>query len=98
MARWRIRLSSLGTITAIAWLSACVGATTQLPPLPPEAVEAEQEKQRELAIEDNERQQARLDSIAYPILAQSTSLCPTGRGPLLGLRLATIHNYEREWQ
>jgi beta-barrel assembly-enhancing protease len=81
-----------------ALLSACVGATTQLAPLPPGAIEAEQEKERALAIEDNERQQARLDSLAYPILAQSTSLCPTGQGALLGLRLATIHNFEREWQ
>jgi hypothetical protein len=79
-------------------LSGCVGTTTQLAPLPAGAIEAEQEKQQELAIEENEREQDRLDSLAYPILAHSTSLCPNARAPLLGLRVATIHNYEKERQ
>lgn len=48
--------ASLVPLTLVlALLGGCVGAT--LPPLPPGAVEAEQEKQRELAFEDNERQQ-----------------------------------------
>jgi membrane-associated protease RseP (regulator of RpoE activity) len=95
-----IRLvNALVAVTAtVAQLSACAGATTRLPQLSPGAIEAEQEKQRELSIQDNERQQARLDSITYPLLAQSTSLCPSDRGPLPGLRLATVHTYEKEWQ
>jgi hypothetical protein len=36
-------------------LGACVGATTQLSPLAPGTIEAEQEKQQELALRDNER-------------------------------------------
>lgn len=57
--------SSVLLTLVVALLGSCVGATTQLPSPPPGAVEAEQEKQR---------QQARLDSLAYPILARSTSL------------------------
>lgn len=82
----------------ILLLSACVGTTTQLAPLPPGAVKAEEEKQRVLALQENERQQARLNDIAYPILTMGTSLCPNDQGAHLGVRFATIHNYESEWQ
>lgn len=74
-------------------LCSCVGATTQLAPLPPGAVEAEKERQRELALLEVERQQARLDSVAYPILAGATELCPSAQGSRFGLRISTIHNY-----
>src|SRR4051794_18120707 len=79
-------------------LSACVGPTTQLAPLPKGAVEAEQEKQRELAIQENEQQQARLDDIAYPILVMGASLCPNDLHTRLAARFATLDNYEREMQ
>lgn len=78
----------------ILGLNACVGPTTQLAPLPKGAVEAEQEKQRELAIQENEQQQARLDDIAYPILVMGASLCPNDLRTRLAARVATIDNYE----
>jgi Zn-dependent protease with chaperone function len=79
-------------------LIACVGTTTQLAPLPQGAVEAEQEKQRELALVEYGQQQARLDDITFPMLARGTSLCPQDVGPRLGVRVATIHDYDREYQ
>jgi hypothetical protein len=79
-------------------LTACVGTTTQLAPLPKGAVEAEQEKQRELALQENEQQQARLDDIAYPILVMGASLCPNDLRTRLAARFATVGNYEKEMQ
>jgi hypothetical protein len=79
-------------------LSACVGPTTQLAPLPKGAVEAEQEKQRELALQENEQQQARLDDIAYPILVMGAPLCPNDLRTSLAARFATVDNYEKEMQ
>ena len=74
----------------------CAAPTTQLAPLPAGAVKAEQEKQRELALQDNEVQQARLDSISYPILASGTPLCRADRGTQMGFRVVTIHEYDVE--
>jgi hypothetical protein len=67
-----------------------------LAPLPKGAVEAEQEKQRELAIQENEEQQSRLDDIAYPILVMGASLCPNDLRTGLAARVATVDNYESE--
>jgi hypothetical protein len=79
-------------------LIACVGTTTQLSPVPQGAVETEQEKQRELALVEYAQQQVRLDDITYPVLAMGTSLCPQDVGRRLGVRVATIHDYDREYQ
>ena len=79
-------------------LGACVGPTTQLAPLPAGAVKAEQEKERDLVLQENEEQQARLDDIAYPILIMGAPLCPNDLRPRLGARFAILSNYESAMQ
>jgi beta-barrel assembly-enhancing protease len=79
-------------------LSSCVGTTTQLAPIPQGAIESEQEKQRELALTEQTQQQARLDNISFPVLATGTSLCPRDLGLRLGLRTATVHDYDKEYR
>src|SRR3954451_25171469 len=79
-------------------ISACVGTSTQMAPLPKGAVEAEAEKQRMLALQENEQQQIRLDDLTYPILSMGTPLCPNDQGGRLGARFATIHSYGKDWQ
>jgi peptidase M48-like protein len=79
-------------------LVGCVGPSTQLAPLPKGAVEAEERKERELALRENADQQHRLDSLAFPILAQSTSLCSDAVGPYVGLRVASLYDFEGEWR
>lgn len=57
-------------------LAACAAPQTRLAPIPKEAVKAEEEKQRELAIQDNQEQQERLDSLGFPILRTAQSSAP----------------------
>jgi hypothetical protein len=83
----------------LSCLGACAGTGTQLAPSPRDPlVQEEQIKRQALALRENERQQSRLDDIAYPILASGTALCPDAQGRHLGARLATIHSYGRELQ
>jgi PDZ domain/Peptidase family M48 len=83
----------------LSCLGACAGTGTQLAPPPRGAlVQEEQTRRQTLALRENERQQSRLDDIAYPILASGTALCPGAQGRHLGARLATIHSYGRELQ
>ncbi|HEX6106864.1 MAG TPA: M48 family metallopeptidase [Gemmatimonadales bacterium] len=82
----------------VAGLAGCGGAASRSAPLPQGVVEAEQERQRELALADLEHHQRRLDSIAYPLLARSTALCPGAVGYRLGMRVATVHDYEEPWR
>ena len=81
-----------------AAIAGCGGATSRSAPLPTGVVEAEQARQRELAQTDVEHHQSRLDSIAYPLLARSTSLCPAAVGYRLGMRVATLDDYEEPWR
>ena len=83
-------------ILVAANLSSCAGTTTQQAPLPPGAVEAEQQKQLELVLSEGQKQQARLDEITYPILAMGTSLCTDDHGNRLGLSFATVHDYPQK--
>jgi hypothetical protein len=83
----------------LSCLGACAGTGTQLAPPPRDAlVQEEQTRRQALALGETERQQSRLDDIAYPILASGTALCPGAQGRHLGARLATIHSYGRELQ
>lgn len=67
-------------------------------PVPQSVVLAEEARQRELALADVEHHQSRLDSIAYPLQARATSLCPAAVGFLLGIRVATVHEYDAAWR
>ena len=82
----------------VAGITGCGATTSRSNPLPQGVVEAEQARQRELALADVEHHQARLDSVAYPLLARSTSLCPAAVGYRLGMRVATLHEYDEPWR
>ncbi|HZI72491.1 MAG TPA: PDZ domain-containing protein, partial [Gemmatimonadales bacterium] len=80
-------------------LCACAGNGTQPAPSARDAFAQEEQTRRQgLALRENERQQSRLDDIAYPILSGGTPLCPGARARHLGARLATIQSYRRELQ
>lgn len=89
---------SLLLLLAFAGATGCGAGRSHGTPLPLGAVEAEQSRQRELALADVEHHQGRLDSVAYPLLARATSLCPGAVGYRLGLRVATLHDYEEPWR
>jgi hypothetical protein len=85
-------------LALLAGVAGCGASTSRSTPLPKGVVEAEQARQRELALTDVEHHQGRLDSIAYPLLARSTSLCPAAVAYRLGMRVATVHEYEEPWR
>ena len=81
---------------ALLLLAACGGSRAA--PLPASGGAGEQVRQRELALADVEHHQARLDSVSFPLLARATALCPAAVGYRLGMRVATIHEYEEPWR
>jgi beta-barrel assembly-enhancing protease len=98
MVRLHRKSAFLAAGTCIAVLTSCAAPRTQLAPVPKEAVVAEEERQRELAIEDNQRQQERLDSLGLPILRSGTAICARDAGTHLSARFATAYQYEPRWR
>ena len=76
----------------------CGTAATRSTPLPQGMVEAEQARQRELALADVEHHQGRLDSIAFPLMARATSLCPGAAASRIGMLVATVYDYDEPWR
>jgi len=96
---FRVRGSAIGASGSLLLvLAACATPQTRLAPVPKEAVKAEEEKQRELAIEDNQEQQERLDSLGFPILRHGTELCTQDLGTRLSARFTNIYQYEPLWR
>ena len=85
-------------LAALAGAVGCASHRSDPTPLPQGVVQAEQARQRELALTDVEHHQSRLDSIAYPLLAGATSLCPDAVGYRVGMRVATVHEYDDAWR
>ena len=81
-----------------AGAAGCAPGRAPATPLPDSVVQAEQARQRELALTDLEHHQSRLDSIAHPLLAGATSLCPDAVGYRVGMRVATVHDYGEAWR
>lgn len=90
----------IGLLLAPALLlaSACATTSTRQVELDPEVVEAERDRQRQLALQRQITYQNRLSDVAYPILTSATPLCEEDVGPVLGLRFANRHLYEDEWR
>lgn len=87
----------LVALTAI--LAGCATTTTQGVDVSPDVVEAEQAKQRQLAVQSLQRQQERLTDIAYPLRKAATPLCEEDVAPTLGIRFGNVYLYEEEeWQ
>lgn len=78
-------------------LGACATTTTQLATLEPALVEAEQQKQRALAIRTQWDQQARLDSVSYPLLKAAVPLCEGNTALGVGFHFGDIHGIEQRW-
>jgi len=74
--------------------SACVATTTQLAPIAPEAVEAEETRQRELVVSELNLAQQRLDDLAFGLLASATPLCQDDLAPRIGLSFNTVSEYD----
>jgi len=85
-------------LLALAGTVGCASQHSDPAPIPQGVVQAEQARQRELALTDVEHHQSRLDSIAYPLLAGATSLCPDAVGYRVGMRVATVHEYDDAWR
>jgi hypothetical protein len=83
---------------SLLFLVGCAAPQTQLAPVPKEAVKAEEEKQRELALEENRQQQQRLDSLGFPILSRGLPLCTHDSGARLSARFATVYQYDPSWR
>lgn len=88
-------LTVLGVLVA---LSGCATTTTQLAPVAPERIEQEEQRQRELVVTELQRAQARLDSIAHPLLASALPLCPDDQGRRHGFRFDALNAYESGWR
>jgi peptidase M48-like protein/PDZ domain-containing protein len=98
MCRPHSKSALSSAVACLAALTGCAAPRTQLAPVPKEAVVAEEEKQRELAIEDNQHQQERLDSVGLPIVRSGIALCPRDAGTRLSARFATAYQYEPTWR
>jgi beta-barrel assembly-enhancing protease len=81
-----------------AALVACARPTAQVGTVAPEAVAAEQLRQRQLFIESDLRQQQRVDDAGHALLAAATPFCGSALTPRVGARFANVHSFPREEQ
>lgn len=79
-------------------LSACATTSTRVATVPPERVRAEESRQREIVLREILAQQARLDSIAYPLLIAAADVCETKRGAVWGFRANAAQDYDDDWR
>jgi hypothetical protein len=80
-----------------AWLAACA-PVTQRPAADPTATAAEQERQRELALETRNQRQARYLSVALRILAANAALCETRVVNSYGLYYSNDQSFNEEFK
>ena len=79
--------------------SGCAGTTTLQAPVSDALVEAEQRRQRELVVRTLVSQQARLDDVAFPLLASSVEICGDDVSTGIGVRWANSSAYEAgDWR
>lgn len=78
--------------------SGCATTSTHQAELSPEVLEAEEARQRQLAIRTHERQQRILDDVAFPIAENAVSLCKEDTTRRGGYRVANAFQYEDEWR
>ena len=78
-------------------LGACVSPATQLAPVSPEAVAAEEIAQRELVVTELSKAQQRLDNLSFPLLVAATPLCKEHSSPRIGVSFRTVREFKDEW-
>lgn len=86
------------SVILVVLISACASTTTRKAFIEPEVIQAEQVKQRQLAVAYQIEQQRRLDDIAYPILVSATPLCPDDVIIRTGFKVSNRYDYEDEWR
>jgi beta-barrel assembly-enhancing protease len=83
-------------LSALTSLTGCVAPTTIQRPVSPEQIVREEANQREYVVRANLEQERRLYGLAYPMLRDARSLCPS-TAPRLGFRVSTLGSYQRVW-
>lgn len=86
------------TAPVLLVVTACATTSTRQIELDPAAVEAEKERQRELALQRQVEYQERASDLAYPLLASATPLCDDDTAARLGIQFANRLLYEDEWR
>jgi hypothetical protein len=76
----------------------CASPTTRLASIAPEAVEAEEFRQREIVLIELNKARQRLDDISFELLEAAAPLCKEDVAPRLGIRFATAVQYEGEYE
>ena len=76
----------------------CASPTTRLASISPEAVEAEEVRQREIVLIELNKAQQRLDDIAFELLEAAAPLCKEDVAPKLGIKFTTAGQYEGEYE
>ena len=94
MTKWDLKLLAIPALLVLG--TGCVTTTTQLAPVDPALVRAEEARQKVLAVQTREEQQVRLEKVAWPILVAARDLCEAK--PRLGLRYGTIHGTHKDWR
>lgn len=87
-----------GLVPLLLLSTACATTSTRQVELDPAVVEAEEARQRQLALERQMAYQDRIGDLAQTILTAATPLCEEDVGPLLGIRFGNMHLYEDEWR
>lgn len=89
------QLRILLLLTASAALTACASVATRLPEISLPALQLERSNQEATAFAEMERLHGRLWNVAYPILAENTSLCPKTR-PDIGAVSYTLKSFPKD--
>jgi len=86
--------TSLTVLVSALFLSSCASVSTRLPDVSLPQLRSEQVKQENAAFSEMERLQARLDSVAFPILKANTELCQKVSYDI-GVKTHSLKNYSK---
>lgn len=98
MSVYRFAVRVLAVLLVTAGAGACETTSTQKVELALEEIQAEEAKQRELALRSHAAHQQRLLDIAYPILRSAVPLCERDVVRGAGVIAENLHNYGADWQ
>ena len=76
----------------------CASPTTRLASISPEAVEAEEVRQREIVLIELNKARQRLDDIAFELMEAAAPLCKENVAPKLGITYQTAGQYGDEYE
>ncbi|HIF55636.1 MAG TPA: PDZ domain-containing protein, partial [Gemmatimonadetes bacterium] len=93
-----MRHANVALVIGISVFSGCATPTTQLAPVSPAAIRAEEVRQREIVLIELNKAQQRLDDIAFELLVAAAGLCKDDVAPDLGMSWKTADMYEGEYR